>query len=340
VTGGGIVWPWLPTGQVQQLLETLPWHDITALRAQAEKWAGRHPHRRPPRQTQASINEEPILRLAATLRAEFSAELDVGRLSAGPDGQDPRVQFDSRAGRILVRYMCITPSAAAAPEVWGYMCTVLVPDLVGLRWPADEEGDHPHGSRVHGGNRNTFRRPWQRRRILGSLMDEGDPPLGEDELVNIFERSRMARDHRLARILAEEVLSSKASSRSEFARDLTRLVRRETGPRILDVLSETELQQLVNDVAVSLELHGSGAKQRDVDAVVDMAAMSLIRSMSGPSRAWVSGVTIFSALRRESEMDQKAIRRDLRQLVEQGHVESERPLEVGMRKNRFRLAER
>jgi hypothetical protein len=361
-------WPWLPANHVQQLLETLPWHDIPTLRRQAERAAGRHPHRRPPRGLPMPVPDDEVTSLAGTLRGEFGDELSAGRLTPGTRRRDPGADFDSRVGRILVNRMALTPADGAAPEVWGWLSTVLVPDLVALRWPVGQ-GARPHGSRVHGGNRNTFRRPWARRLVLGDLLDSGDPPLGEDELVNIFERSRMARDHRLARILAEEVLASSVGARSAFTRDLTRLVRRHTGPKVLEILEEDELRTLVRQVATSVEptsatpetnvrtgpsdvdeqagARGSGpstAVTTTQDAESGTApgrpALDVIQKLAGPRRQWVAGAEVFGALRAGHSMDKRAVRRELRQLIAEGKVTAAVPLELGMQRNRFKPTDR
>lgn len=70
-------------------------------------------------------------------------------------------------------------------------------------------------------------------------------PLGEDELVGLFERTALARNRRLAKALARRVLNYSGSGRSDWARQLYVNTTYATGPRILDILSDGELDDLV-----------------------------------------------------------------------------------------------
>jgi len=70
-------------------------------------------------------------------------------------------------------------------------------------------------------------------------------------MVNIFERSKMARNHDLARELARAILDYAGDNRSEFTRRLTRRVRALTGPLMLDVCSSSQLSTLVDEAAAS-----------------------------------------------------------------------------------------
>lgn len=155
--------------------------------------------------------------------------------------------FDRTIGVTLHDAMLILAADAAHEETWNFVTLVLLPDVAMRRFP------DRHPSRLLGGQRNAFRRSWWRREVLGELTTSGDPPLGEDELVGIFERSKMARSRGLARALAAEVLSYRGSDRSHFARQLMKLVRRQTGPRLLDVLPQSDLEALLRQMRDDLE---------------------------------------------------------------------------------------
>lgn len=143
--------------------------------------------------------------------------------------------------------MQIIPSDASHEGPWAFLALVVMPDLAIQRFP------DRHPDRMLGGPRNVFRRTWWRHHVLGDLVSkEGVRPLGEDEMVNIFERSRMARNHALARVLAGAVLDYAGGNRSAFTRRLTKRVRAFTGPLLLDMYSESQLQSLVNE-AVAYE---------------------------------------------------------------------------------------
>lgn len=148
--------------------------------------------------------------------------------------------FDRVLGRALHDGLRIIPSDAAHEETWNFLSLVLLPDVVVLRFPS------LHIDRLLGKPRNPLRAAWMRWDVLGELMEQGSPPLGVDELVGLFERSSMARNRSLLRVLAGEVLSYAGSTgRSDWARDLFREVLYATGPLLLDGLSEMEMRRWI-----------------------------------------------------------------------------------------------
>lgn len=152
--------------------------------------------------------------------------------------------WDAAAGRALYEHMKIAPADASHIDTWSFITLILLPDFALWRYPARQK------NRLIGTHRNVFRRVWWRHHIIGKLaVPEGTNPLGEDELVNIFERSRMARDHRLVRALAEEIIAYTGAGRSVFARKLTLRVRALTGSLLLDICSEASLKGMVSDVS-------------------------------------------------------------------------------------------
>lgn len=157
-----------------------------------------------------------------------------------------RAKFDALVGRTLYGAMDINPGDAGHDTVWSFMTLVVLPDVAILRFP------DLHQERMLGGNRNMFRRLWIRQHVLGDLMSTSENPLGEDELVGIFERSELSRNHALARSMARVVLDSRAGNRSEFARRLYKRVRFHTGPVALDLSSEEELLQLCRTFAAEV----------------------------------------------------------------------------------------
>jgi hypothetical protein len=159
-------------------------------------------------------------------------EGEIGRLEVSA--------FDLSLGRALYDALEIIPADAAHDETWNFLTLIVLPDVAVLRFP----GMHP--DRMLGTDRNALRRPWLRREILGDLTDRYERPLGEDEMVGLFERSAMARNRLLIRVLAEAVMEySGSESRSYWARNVYKRVRYSTGPRALDALTELELKALI-----------------------------------------------------------------------------------------------
>jgi hypothetical protein len=156
----------------------------------------------------------------------------------------PRPQaaaFDLALGHTLHEHLQIIPADAAHDEIWSFLTLVVFPDVAVLRFP------DMHVDRLIGTPRNVLRRPWFRQEVLGDLLHSTDRPLGEDELVGLFERSALARNHALIRRLAVAVSEyAGPAARSEWARDLYKRVRFSTGPRLLDALSDAELDAIIH----------------------------------------------------------------------------------------------
>ena len=113
-------------------------------------------------------------------------------------------EWDAAVGQALYESMDIVPADAAHRGVWAYLTLVVLPDVATRRFPDQ------HSQRMLGGYRNVFHRTWWRHHVLKDVeVPEGVQRLGEDELVGIFERSRMGRNTDLAAALAS------TSSRSQ-----------------------------------------------------------------------------------------------------------------------------
>lgn len=168
----------------------------------------------------------------------------VARWDGRSPGRSEAAEWDAAVGKALHESMDIVPADASHEGPWSFLSLVVMPDLAVARFPAR------HSSRMLGGPRNVFRRPWWRYHVLGDLACPADAkPLGEDELVGIFERSKMSRNRTLARALARSILGYTGPNRSEFTRRLARSVRAETGPLLLDILERVELERLVEECA-------------------------------------------------------------------------------------------
>lgn len=155
--------------------------------------------------------------------------------------------FDLALGRTLHDSLEIIPADAAHTETWSFLTLIVLPDIAVFRFP------DMHVDRLIGGQRNVLRRPWIRQEVLGDLLHSADRPLGEDELVGLFERTRLARNRALIRRLAVAIMEYHGiSSRSEWVRELNKRVTFASGPRLLDALSDAELDALIRDAKTAV----------------------------------------------------------------------------------------
>jgi hypothetical protein len=151
--------------------------------------------------------------------------------------------YDLALGRALYESLEIVPADGAHDETWNFLTLVVCPDVAVRRF------SDMHVERMLGTPRNALRRTWFREAVIGDLQRTAVRPLGEDELVGLFERSALARNHTLVRRLAMTVLAYNGRGRSDWARELYKQVTFTTGPRLLDALSEDQLDDFIGSAA-------------------------------------------------------------------------------------------
>lgn len=163
--------------------------------------------------------------------------------------------FDQPATRILHNQMGIVPADAASDEVWNFVTLVLLPDVAVWRFPgrADE--------RLLGRPRNVFRRLWWRAETVGADVIDAPRGLGEDELVNIMEKTTIAANPRTASLLAQLIFErgdETGIARSELMRDVTKRFLRQQAVLCMDVLCDATVQEILEvcfrDAVASLRL--------------------------------------------------------------------------------------
>lgn len=161
-------------------------------------------------------------------------------LERGSVGRTDASRFDLALASALHTSLSIVPGDAAHDETWNFLTLVVLPDIAVLRFP------EMHPDRFFGTNRNVLRRAWLRRDTLGDLTDSSERPLGEDEMVGLFERSSMSRNRDLVRAAARTVMAFDGQgARSEWARELYKEIRYVTGPRALEGIDEDDLINLI-----------------------------------------------------------------------------------------------
>ncbi len=165
-------------------------------------------------------------------------------------------------GRALNSAIDPSPSDAASDGVWSFLSLVIFPDVMHARWAADPathelSPDRWIGKQA-GRDRNYLKLSWRRWRVLGPLMEEATAKLGEDEFGALLERSAVARNIRLVRLAAAEIVAFRDDgARTEFARALMKRVTYQTGPLNLDILTTEQLSDLVHECGIAVLRSGA-----------------------------------------------------------------------------------
>lgn len=135
----------------------------------------------------------------------------------------------ARLDNLLVRYLgenlkqVITPSEGLQDDAWVWFTLKLAPDVTVWRFP------NPNRKRLLGGNRNMFRRLWDR----CSVFDRGEShearwslvsTLTEDAMVAICERTSVLRDADLCLAIAESWLQASSKIKGSALESRTRRV--------------------------------------------------------------------------------------------------------------------
>ncbi|MCC3295902.1 hypothetical protein LJ756_14875 [Arthrobacter sp. zg-Y411] len=167
-----------------------------------------------------------------------------------PSKLDQRSQqnLDRTLGTYLYKELGIVPGDAAVEGVWSFLTLVLVPELSPWRFPQRAE------SRLIGVPRNALRRLWWRAWALGPDLNAapgGCSPLGEDEFVQIMERSGLSGSRKAARAARDAVWRAEANGllpilRTELMRGLIPRVLAARSHVVLDILSDDELAALLD----------------------------------------------------------------------------------------------
>lgn len=168
-----------------------------------------------------------------------------------PPSQDEAARFDSAASIVIFERMKMVAVEASNAGVWEFLACVLVPDLV--RWRFFRESASTTQSRFFAGRRNVFQRLWWRAFHLahGAQPTNGGVSellrkMGEDELVQLTERPRLAGVSGLSSIVATELLKAAGRHSSVTRRELMR----EGQKRLLRVSSFVALESLnAQDIA-------------------------------------------------------------------------------------------
>jgi hypothetical protein len=127
--------------------------------------------------------------------------LEIAHAHGYPESIERTPELEARLGEALHRALPMTPHEASQEDAWTYLTCCWLLDVAVWRFGTDADERRFIGNV----NRNTFRRLWWRREVLGAEVPLDR--LGEDELVSIMERPTIASDRRLARGIASRFLA-------------------------------------------------------------------------------------------------------------------------------------
>jgi hypothetical protein len=235
-------YPRLPRDLAEALLDEqrkLPADQLTALAATSHPQQEWHP-------------TVPTRATGQDLKQLRTGVEDIARRNGYPVPQ-PRgghVLFDQQLALHLYEHMGIVPAEAAAGGIWSFLALVLLPDVGAWRFP-DRHRDRFIGAdlMIGSSNRHVFGRLWARVHILGP---EASSRLGEDNVVNLFERPTFGGDPRLARAIGETHIRTLAAERviqsQELMRDAMKRFRRLAVLISFAALADDQLQELLDEI--------------------------------------------------------------------------------------------
>jgi len=167
--------------------------------------------------------------------------------------QDSRA-FDRALAAVVFESTVMAPAEAAAPEIWTYMATRLVPDVVMWRWQPRYNEERWIG---RGLVRHTLGRLWWQAYALGLSTDDGRDygllaTLSERDLNQVFERRSIGGTPMLARALVAELADPRVAEsgrpRRDVVGDVTKRVCRLIPFTSFLTLDEPQVRQRMRDV--------------------------------------------------------------------------------------------
>lgn len=159
------------------------------------------------------------------------------------------VEFDRSVGPELHAQMTIMPADASSIDVWNFINTAVVPDVVLWRygrfhtqtkkWNISED-------RLFDMTRTTIGRLWWRVHLLGPELASR---LGEDEVVNLLEKPRIGGYPLLSRAMGARLLTfaseSNTGRRMELFRDATKRLLRKMAVQSVFVMTPDQIDEFI-----------------------------------------------------------------------------------------------
>lgn len=185
--------------------------------------------------------------------------------ASDPTSREDRDRYALRVGQVLSETLPLMQAEAAHDGVWSFLSLCLLPDVVHKRWPIENGRLSPDRwvGKQMARDRNFLKLSWRNWRAVGDLSKAASQPLGEDEMLNLLERTEVARNRELVRAIARHILAQQdfPTGRMDYTRSLMREISRWTGPLVLDIYTPGELDEFVADVGRRLTF-STGPRRR------------------------------------------------------------------------------
>lgn len=158
-------------------------------------------------------------------------------------------------GEALATHLPLIPGDVAHFETWSFLTLCVFPDVVATRWPKFPEDRFIGANR----NRNYLAVCWRRHRLFGEVLTKGGSPLQEDELVQLTERTSLARNPVLIRAAAEQLCELPVQGRMDLTREFSKRLTFWTGVSLVHLWTEEYLEARIGDLVddVREELTGT-----------------------------------------------------------------------------------
>lgn len=194
-------------------------------------------------------------RIEVTTLADFRTRMVAAASECGfPErgSAADRARFDFLASMAISRFGHLRGGEADRDDVWAFIATILLPDVVAWRFTTRSP------DRYHGGVRNTFQRLWMRIWALEGGPEAGDErwslieQLTEDALVQLTERPSIGANRTLSRAIGLAwVRTSERLGRGQMEDVMRRAiidVRVRNEIQLLDALPRDAVEREVNAI--------------------------------------------------------------------------------------------
>ncbi len=199
-----------------------------------------------------------------------------------------RARFDYLVTAFLADFPQLASGEADRDDVWAFLATVLLPDVVQWRFSGRS------AERFHGGVRNTFQRLWMRAWALDRGVEAGEDrwlfakELTEDALVQLTERPSIGADPKICKAIAMSwIETSKRIGRSSMEDVMRRAIielRIRNEVRMVGALPDDQLNLTVAEAFVKASTGDEAVAPSGAPAVREKGA----RSRMMPLRAFFS----------------------------------------------------